>query len=223
MFKRNFNVQTLSLIISFILINSAVYSQVSHTVNFSKVDLDISTKTGENGIVYDQISLAGLNYNNQIGAPQLPVKYVRLIVPSGVDAASVNIISKQTEKLNIPHKIYPVQYPIPTSIDYIKPQFVTPNNSIYQTEKTFPEEIVQIGHQGYFDGSTHIVSCVVYPLQYNPLTNELIFHSHIHFSLNMGSESKLKPVRVTSRKEENQKMYDAILKQLVDNPADIAS
>jgi hypothetical protein len=47
MFKKNFIFQTLLLIISIILINSAVYSQVSHTVNFSKVNLGISTKTGE--------------------------------------------------------------------------------------------------------------------------------------------------------------------------------
>jgi hypothetical protein len=223
MFKKNFIFQTLLLIFSFILINSAVYSQVFHTVNFSKVNLGISTKTGEDGIEYDQITLTGLNYNGQIGAPQLPVKYVHLIVPSGVDAASVNIISKQTEQFTIEHRIYPVQYLIPTSIDYIKPDFVTPDNRIYQAEKAFPEKIVQIDQQGYFDGSTHIVTCAVYPIQYNPLTNQLIFHSSIHFSLDMGSESKLKPMRLTIRKEENQKMYDAILKQLVDNPADIAS
>ena len=117
--------------------------------------------------------------------------------------------------------IYPAQPPIPLSDRYTEPDFVKPDVAVYGSDKPFPVQRVEVVHDGYFDGSNHIVTIAIYPLQYLPSKREVVFAEDIKFKLKF-SESRRTPLRVKTRRRKNQRIYNEILKDLIDNPEDIS-
>lgn len=69
-------------------------------------------------------------------------------------------------------------------------------------------------------GSNHIVTFAIYPLQYIPTTEELRLARSIAFELTY-KNSKITPLKVRTRRSQNQKIYNKILKDLIANPEDI--
>ena len=194
--------------------------QVSHHTDFYRSDLSFTTVIAEDGNTYEKVSLGDIPQIDELGKPCLPVKYVKLIVSSHQDVEE--IVLKHVEKQIIPgtHFILPAQSGIPTSIDYRKPEFVRPDSSVYESDAPYPSEIVKVVHDGYFDGSNHIITLAVYPLQYYPKSGRLVFFSSVDFTLKMKS-AETKAIHARSRSAKNQKIYDSILKKIVDNPQDI--
>ena len=97
-----------------------------------------------------------------------------------------------------------------------------PNLQIYNSNEPFPDRIAKFIHSGYFDGNNHIVTLAVYPIQYLPNQNQLIFYSNINIILEM--EATVAPdVTIRNRKPANQLLYDNILESIVENPEDISS
>jgi len=74
-------------------------------------NLSFSTQDG-----YDVIQLENASYMNQIGAPQLPVKIVRILIPIDKKVDSISIDSVSMQALNGKYHLYPVQAPVPTSM-----------------------------------------------------------------------------------------------------------
>ncbi len=210
------------LIVTFFLIGipSISLGQISYSVNFSNLNPKFNSIIEEDGITYEAISLFNLRQSNEIGKPQLPVKYIRLIIPADKDVANIMIKKKEIKEFHVFHFIYPVQPSVPTTSNYGEMQFVNPDTKVYGSDQPYPSEIVKVVHEGYFDGSNHIITLAVYPLQYYPKSGRLVFFSAIDFSLKMKS-AKTKAIYVQSRSPRNQKMYDSILKRIVDNPRDI--
>ncbi|PIS31106.1 MAG: hypothetical protein COT43_00335 [Candidatus Marinimicrobia bacterium CG08_land_8_20_14_0_20_45_22] len=157
--------------------------QVIHRVTFDYTNLTQTSK-GE---------WARFNYPKALvytspGEPELPAIVVNLIIPSGKSISSVD--TKITDQKQIgTYKIYPTQYPEPTSIDY-KSEWVSPNEEIYNSSDIFPKEIVKINKDGYFDGATHIVQLLVTPIRYVPKEGMVTFIGEINITLNFTVESK---------------------------------
>jgi len=214
--------QLWGLVLAFLVIGrpAVLLAQIPHSVSFSRSNLVFSSVTAEDGITYEKVSLGDLQQTDEIGKPSLPVRYVRLIVPFNQDVEEV--VLEHVEKQTIPgtHFILPAQPPVPTSIDYQKPDFVKPDPLVYESDTPYPSEIVKVVHEGYFDGSNHIVTLAVCPLQYYPKSGRLVFFSTIDFTLKM-KPAETRAIHVRSRSAKNQKIYDSILKKIVDNPQDI--
>ncbi|MBN1181522.1 MAG: hypothetical protein JXB49_04485 [Bacteroidales bacterium] len=197
------------------------YSQSSHTVTFERGDLKIETESAKDGNSYATINMPSLRKTFDAGMPDLPVKYVKLIIPSDQDVAKIVIEKTSSAKMTISQPLFPAQPDVPISID-TEPEFIKPDPSVYMVNQFYPSDVVQLVHSGYFDGSNHIVTLVVYPIQYNPITKELLFYNTIDFTLIFQS-GKGKPIRIQNRNEKSQKIYDDILKKTVENPGDISS
>lgn len=103
-------------------------------------------------------------------------------------------------------------------MDEIK--FIEPNYKVYDTEEPFPDKSVKLVHDGYFDGNNHIVTIAVYPLQYVPKLNKLIFYSDIIIKLEMEATT-FSNLNIRNRKASTQIFYDTVLKNMVDNTKDI--
>ena len=52
---------------------TALLAQVSHSVSFSRSDLEFTTVIAEDGIEYEKISMRGLRQTDEIAKPSLPV------------------------------------------------------------------------------------------------------------------------------------------------------
>ncbi len=197
-----------------------VLGQVSHSVSFERSDMVLTKEIAENGITYSKVSIKDLLQTDEVGKPSLPVKCVKLIVPSDQPVEAIVLGEIKKERIIVPHPIFPVQPAIPACIDCPKPDFVPPDPAVYESDKLYPPKTVEMVHDGYFDGSNHIVTVAVYPLQYQPISGILTFFSSVDFEIKMKS-GKTRAIRVESRNAKNQEIYNSILKTIVDNPQDL--
>jgi hypothetical protein len=202
-----------------VLTGEIASAQISHSVNFMQSDMSHSTKLARDSSNYEEISMKGLRKSDEIGMPELPVKYVNLLIPSDQGVASVAVSGKQDAEIPGSYKVFPAQKPVPTNGGTL-PAFVKPDTSIYSSDDLYPREIVRVVQDGYFDGSNHIVTVAIYPIQYKPKSGKLIFHSSINFQMQPGP-LKNKPIQVRQRSARAQEIYNSILKNLVDNPGSI--
>ena len=152
------------LMLVFIL-QAASLGQVSYTVNFSQNDSQFSSIIGADGVEYQRIIFSQTHSTQELGNPELPEKYVKLIVPSNQDVESVTINDLTQENVTGNYLIYPVQHPVPLQEDQMPP-FVKPNPAVYSIDDLYPANCAVFIRDGYFDGSNHIVIIAVYPYQY---------------------------------------------------------
>ena len=197
------------------------FGQVQHIVTFKRNEISLSVITAKDGSDYCNIKMPNTQQSAEVGKPELPVKYVRLIIPTGKDVSEVVLNSLTKESLLLSNKIIPVQPAVPISMNYSEQGFVKPDSSIYNSDKVYPTEIVKVVHQGYFDGTKRIVTLAVTPFQYYPKPDSLEFYTTIDFTLNL-KDSKDDGIIVKNRSIKNTLMYNEILKSIVDNPEDIS-
>jgi hypothetical protein len=204
---------------SFLFCSFNLFSQISHTVNFFAENLVISEITAPNHSIYTKVIYRDLQHNQEIGYPELPIKYINLIIPTNQMVENISLSLSNGEKYDLDYLVYPVQPGIPTSIYYVQPEFVEP---VYDLEETYPSEIVKVVHDGYFDGNNHIITLAVSPVQYVPLSNQIIFYSEIIITMQM--ESSTPPgIVILNRLASDQALYDNILLTMVDNPEDVTA
>ena len=183
-----------SLVCAYFVIGmpSILLGQVSHSVSFSMSELRFTTVTVKDGNTYEKVSMRDLRQTDELGKPCLPVMYVKLIVPSDQDVEEVIIQKAEKQKISVTNLIYPAQPPIPTTYNYQEHDFVQPDSAVYESDNSYPPEIIKVVHDGYFDGVNHIVTLALYPLRYYPKSSRLVFISYVDFLLKMkpGSNSQ---------------------------------
>ena len=180
-------IKIISIMLFILFTISPLIAQVSHSVSFLQSDIVFKTVTGGDSVDYTQIEMGSLQFIDKTGKPELPVKYVKLIIPSEEDVNNILINSVQSKDLSGTYLVYPNQPAIPTSIYAQEPKFIQPDPAIYSSDLPYPSNVIEVAHHGYFDGSNHIVTLAVYPLQYYPLSKKLQFYSQIDFTLEMQS------------------------------------
>jgi hypothetical protein len=208
------------LLISVVLLLGSppvLLGQINHQATFSK-DYSITNVLLDDGNTYSRITIPDVQSTDSIGYPKLPVKYLNLIIPAGNNATGIIKKKAETKKLKLERLIEPFQPPIPTAINYQTPDFVKPNKKIYQSDSPFPANITEIVHQGNFRGN-RIVTVAVYPFQYIPVNNELIFYSSVDFTLEYASSEATRTGELKKIKKFTG--YEKILKNIVDNKSDI--
>lgn len=204
-----------------IVVAEVTSAQILHSVSFGRDNFSYSSKIARDSNSYDKITFKDLYQSGEAGKPELPVKHVKLLIPPDQEVDNIVITWKQDVEIPGSFKVYPAQYPIPMR-DGELPPFAKPDSVVYSSDELFPREIVEVVHDGYFDGSNHIVAVAIYPIQYRPKSGKLVLHSSVDFALNLKSSMK-KPIYVQQRSKKNQEMYDAILKNLVDNSGSIGT
>lgn len=70
---------------------SPLIGQISHSVSFSETDIVFKIVTGSDSVDYTKIEMGNLQFIDQTGKPELPVKYVKLIIPSDEDVNNIQI------------------------------------------------------------------------------------------------------------------------------------
>ena len=172
-----------------ILFNNLSLAQITHQIDLNNLQSTTSIITGEDGNNYTKITLGNLPLNLKVSEPELPVKYVKLIIPNYQKPVSyqVNLVNPESVMLDYP--IYPVQE-VDNPWDNIpKPPFVGPSNSIYNTNAVYPPEIIRLVDNGFFDGANHIITLEVMPFQYYPEEGNLYIYKSLSFTVNTTSHT----------------------------------
>jgi len=168
---------------------------------------------------YDRISIDGLSYTYEPGYPELPALPVQIMIPAGEEAVSVEVSYTENESVIGSYNIYPRQKPYPISYKGEIP-FIEPEIETYSKNEFYPAELVSEVTTQYLRGHS-IALLSLYPIQYNPVTQELLYYSSITISVNTKQS--------VQAKSSFQKFYrDDVstqkrVKQLVCNPEAISS
>ncbi len=196
-------------------------AQISYKVELEKSKLQYELNLAKDGESYQKLTWENFGQVEQIGAPNLPVKLVKLIIPAQQDVDKIIFTFNTSAKRNLSNKIFPTQPGIPTSIGVKEPDFVKPDASIYESEKPWPKKIVEFVHSGYLDNNNHIITLKVIPFQYYPKLDQLDELDNIQIDLTLKSNSK-EIILPKNRTFETQRIWDNALNFIVDNKEDIS-
>ncbi|MCK4653914.1 MAG: hypothetical protein KAU01_05680, partial [Candidatus Cloacimonetes bacterium] len=122
---------------------------------------------------YHKIEMNELICVSEPGSPELPAKPVKLLLPSGEQAASVSITYKGINDISGEFEIYPRQKPYPTSYQD-KIEFTQPDPEIYNSKKSYPEKLHTEVQTQYLKGHS-IAILNIFPVTYIPATGKVSY------------------------------------------------
>lgn len=152
-------------------LDSLARSTITVQRSYDPSEIEVTTTTEDDGNNYSKIKWNDLYSNAKPGSPELPVDYVRFIVPMYSNNFSVTVTPDGSNAdIPIEGRIYPAQTPRTTSDDS-PPVFLAPSSDDYVPElNRIRAEVVG---DGFIDGCNHIVTVAIYPFNYNDDALEL--------------------------------------------------
>lgn len=189
-------------------------SEKVFSLNFDPSDL-IFEKVGD----YDRVRLVGATFSAEPGTPLLPVRFVQIAIPAGLEVERVEVVSFDYQELPGTYQLYPGQpfYPVsemPTKGEEV--EFVEPDPSVYQLSSEYPGKLAALTNNGFLGGQ-HIAGVALYPLQYIPAEGKLILYTRLEFELIFKSSS-CSPAPVNRRTQQTAEFYSDLARSVVMNP-----
>ncbi len=138
------------------------------------------TPTEAEGTSYSKVEFDGLYASQEVGTPELPVEYIRFIVPTASKGFSATAtVTGRTITRRLPSRLWPVQHPIPANGRNI-PGFAAPMESAYTSGSTVRAEVIE---DSFIDGCNHVVTVAVYPVSYSDVNLTVKAASQIEVKL----------------------------------------
>jgi len=202
-------------LLSVITVGASIDKNGDTTGDFEKITLDFtfSTPTLEkieiNGEFYDRVTIDGLPNSGGINQPRLPVKSVKVLIPSGREFDSVEVVAKEKSLLELDYALEVGQNIIPLNTDSPQ-QFSEKDYSDLPSDNLY--SIVDIHlFRGYF-----VLFVNLHPVQYIEGTGELAYYEHLTLQIKTKDSQSINVIRGLQRDKE-------IVAKLVDNPSYIVS
>jgi peptidase C25-like protein/PKD domain-containing protein len=156
------------------------FDEINHSYHFEE---PIIKQIGIDNKIYHDIQISGLQTLENPGKPCLPVKGAYLLIPYGMKVDSISIDAKEAISLGKNFIIKPASTPVPLSqIEASLPP--TPDSSVYSSNKLYPGSLFEDIGTYHFRGY-QILILTLHPVQYNPITGELLYFSdfNIHVTV----------------------------------------
>jgi len=165
---------------------------------------------------YDRIIMPESPNSGAIGAPALPARGARILLPEGSRVERVEVVSGT--KITVGHNvnIEPVQRPYPLSVDAALISVTPPDPAVYGLTRPIPEARFEAVGPQSFRGYTMLV-LKLQPVEYIPATGELSYYTDLQVlvtTTESGKTSSLMRGLDADRRE---------MEQTVDNPEQLAS
>lgn len=201
---------------------AGAFSQINYSARFSPADFQIADTLAGDNVTYSYFTKNPFSSVETCGQPMLPVKYQHFIIPYGMKIDSITFAVADTLHENLNNFLFPAQYPVASCVGCPKPPFCNIDSAIYFASTSYPIGNVTPAGQGYWH-TANIVTVAVYPYQYLPVSNKIIFSGTINFtiwfSLPAGSSSFPHSKKMRKSKYEN---FVSSLNHLVSNSINIS-
>ena len=160
-------------------ITAAFADTVQETLTFDEDDFAFTQETVDE-TTYDVEMYKEGTIHNVPGEPKLPKVAYSFSIPFGSTVTAVEITASSSETLESTYYLYPGQDPIPIGYgdvpgppDYgVDWEWTDPNESIYESEDPFPEDILVDSGYGETRGYL-LANFSIFPLQYTAEGGEL--------------------------------------------------
>jgi len=166
------------------------------------------------GAEYDMVTMAGLESYERVGAPIIPVRPVRVLIPYGKEVASMSVISLDTRQLPGTYQLPPGQKPYPLSYQGIVDP-TEPDPAIYGQYAHWPgveyEEVATYSKRGY-----KLFTVNLFPLQYTPATGEVTYTARVQLEIELSDSTPAGIVRPSAA-------VKARMGKIADNPGALRS
>ena len=189
--------------------------QKTFTLTFSKNDYSFHTQNG-----YDTVLLSTEGVTTEIGKPMLPIKNIKIALPTDMKIESVEINDLTQQTIEGTYTIYPAQPSLRSNELGNNLQFVQPDSKTYQSNQLYPAHSIQITSQNDLAGQS-IAALTIYPLHYIPAQKKLTAITSITFTVK-GTTGYLCGDYLSNHISENSRdLYQTMIQQMVINPEDV--
>lgn len=144
------------------------------------------------------------------GKPALPVRSIKLMIPSDAKYLSHSIKERVVPYLE-ECTVFPMQPPVPT--DGTIAHWVKPDSSIYDGDGVFPKEKSQFSGM-HIMGNYRIITIEYCPFKYYPKENRVELVSRLDLTIELERDQK------PQSRYENE-MHFKMVESIVDNPQDV--
>ena len=189
-----------------IIIVLSIFLTFENSTNIKQIDVGREQIELQMFDEYTKVRIAGYEITSVVGAPELPVKALKVALPLGATDVKVEIIEIETRILEGTYLLSCAQPPVILSQKEIT-RVVLPDEDIYGSYRLYPEQIIEVRGIGLFD-NYQICELLFYPLQYQPKTGKLTHHESVQFRLTYSGGNTI-PARGSN------------LKKMVVNPEDL--
>jgi hypothetical protein len=160
-------------------------AKVSYTITFPHPIIKKIT-IGER--IFDKVSVYESLEIGEYGEPIIPVKELRILIPYGYTATSIDAQSPEPISLGSGYTLEPGSKDVPLS--EIKNTPTPPTSKLYTTSGMFPgklfDTIGTYGFRGY-----QILLLTLFPVQYNIITGEILYYPNITIILTNDKVSRV--------------------------------
>ena len=131
---------------------------------------------------YDRVHMKGLaKWDGEAGAPLLPVKPLRILVPYNHRVIKVKVFKGHHETIEGEFLVEPAQEPIPMS-QSDKAKLTPPNPDIYESDRGYPlvpcgDALIQKMH-GYT-----VLTLNLFPVEYHPKSKKISYYPQMRIQV----------------------------------------
>ena len=136
-----------------------------------------------------------ISLGRDIGAPDLPVKFEKILIPYGKTVENINVYGDSVELIQrdidlLLKPVTPYQRPIP--IGESPPDDIAFDDECYSSSELYPSDIVKNQGVGYSNGYA-ILSIGINPVQYIPSEGKLYYYNLITVEIELGNSERINP------------------------------
>lgn len=155
-------------------------TEITQTYYFNNPE--IRTLDGYQVVIFENTLLTGIT-----GEPSIPYKDIRLLLPPGEEAISVNISYEEETPLEGFFQLYPRQASQPISLG--KTGVFHKNEAVYQGQNPYPAE--RLGHytSQFLHGHSILLSSFT-PVKYIPATGKVSYYAKVTVSVSTRETSR---------------------------------
>ncbi len=195
-------------------------AQITHTVTYDPSKLSITYDT-INGMPYVKVIYGDLPSFDIEGSPELPNDNILFSVPYNATNYSVSLDIKNSCDIQVGAMVYPSQLPRELN-DTSKVAFTQPNMEIYEQSSFYPIEQARVVSHGFLLGDNNVVTILLQPVSYNPITNIINLITEASITLSYQIDDDYIPAIYRSNNE-IKKYEQSVVMQNVINASSVAS
>jgi len=209
--RRGAVVSAVAVFLALLFATAAAASTTAH------VTTDLTDLTVEPLHDGDAVRLAGAIVSGTEGEPELPVRFVRFVLPPNRTATGVRARVLATSELDGSYSVRARQPQVPLSHPDAARR-VEPDEAVYALSALYPSEVATLSDVGFMSGAT-IATVAVHPVRYVPDDGRIVVHTDIEISLET-APTRAAPRAPHTLTQASRSVLDDRLRALVTNPED---
>ena len=157
--------------------------RIDTLLHFNLADLQIDTVTAPDGQSYTKLFYPGCENDDQLGAPSLPTKYIRITLPYNASGVSVDYTTENITSISLDDPIFPAQRAKTGNWTDKELTFALCDNNIYASKSMYPSRCCMLTENSSLGKNERQAVISVRPITYKPSESTMFFQGLIKLSL----------------------------------------